>query len=232
MGKFKHIAALGAGLALLAITPAHAQQAERTKELYHIFDIRTQADRQQLIRALSDGININASDSETVTPLIRGTPPAQAATFELVDPFANGRLGGFGALLGAAQQAQVKQVQCDGAVWIANAQRRIRGSQNLRMTMCLFPYTDGYHLDVYALDTEDRGGGISRRLGRLIAGAVVGDPGDWTNKTIIDLLRTVDRQTNAEINYVEGQPAFEGRPWDEDYQVMPSEEEKRANEDR
>ncbi|QNE07737.1 hypothetical protein [Croceicoccus marinus] len=53
-----------------------------------------------------------------------------------------------------------------------------------------------------------------------------------TNKTIIDLLRTVDRQTNAEINYVEGQPAFEGRPWDEDYQVMPSDEEKRANEDR
>lgn len=233
MTKLKQIAALGAGLALLAITPAHAQQAERTKELYHIFDIRTQADRQELIRALTHGININASDSDTVTPLVRGTPPETASTFELVDPFeGNNRLGAFGALLGASQQAQIKQVSCDGAVWIANAQRRIRGSQNLRMTMCLFPYTDGYHLDIYALDTEDRGGGISRRLGRLIAGAVVGDPGDWTNKTIIDLLRTVDRQTNAEINYVEGQPAFEGRPWDEDYQVMPSEEEKRANEDR
>lgn len=231
MHFFNRIAALGAGLAMFTAVPVQAQQAERTKELYHIFDIRTQANRQELIRALTDGININASDSETVTPLIRGTPPAQAGTFELVDPFAGGRLGGFGALLGAAQQAQVKQVQCEGAVWIANAERRIRGSQNLRMTICLFPYTDGYHLDIYALDTEDRGGGISRKLGRLIAGAVVGDPGDWTNKTIIDLLRTVDRQTNAEINYVEGQPGFEGRPWEEAQQVMPSEEEKRANED-
>lgn len=99
------------------------------------------------------------------------------------------------------------------------------------MTMCLFPYAEGYHLDVYALDTEVRGGGVSRRLGRLIAGAVVGDPGDWTNKTIIDLLRTVDRQTNAEISYVEGQPAFEGRPWDDAQQLMPNEEERRANED-
>ncbi|WP_052208913.1 hypothetical protein [Croceibacterium mercuriale] len=231
MHFFNRIAALSAGLAMFTAVPVQAQQAERTKELYHIFDIRTQANRQELIRALTDGINLNASDSETVTPLIRGTPPAQAGTFELVDPFAGGRLGGFGALLGAAQQAQVKQVQCDGAVWIANAKRRIRGSQNLRMTMCLFPYTDGYHLDVYGLDTEDRGGGISRRLGRLIAGAVVGDPGDWTNKTIIDLLRTVDRQTNADINYVEGQPAFEGRPWEEAQQVMPNEEERRANED-
>lgn len=132
MHQMNRIAALGAGLALMAIAPAHAQQAERTKELYHIFDIRPQADRQQLIRALTDGININASDSETVTPLIRGAPPEQAGTFELVDPFADGRLGGFAAMLGAAQQAQVKQVKCDGAVWIANAARRICAAEGRR----------------------------------------------------------------------------------------------------
>lgn len=235
MHKLKRTAALCAGLVTLAINPAQAQQAARTNELYHIFDIRTQADRQTIIRALTDGMNINVSDSENVTPLVRGAPPATPGSFELVDPFSDGRLGAFGALLGSAQQAQIKQVKCDGAVWISNAQRRIRGSQNLRLTMCLFPYADGqngegYHLDIYGLDTKDRGGGLSQRLGRAIAGAVVGDPGNWTNKTIIDLLRTVGRQTNAEINYVEGQPGFEGRPWDEDYQVMPNEQERRANE--
>lgn len=216
-------------IALLAITtstPAQGQQAERTRELYHIFDIKTQADRQTIIRALTDGMNINVSDSQTITPLVRGTPPETPGTFELKDPFADGRLGAFGALLGSAQTAQLKQVECEGAVWISNAQRRLRGSQHLRLTMCLFPYTEGYHLDVYAIDTEDKGGGLSRRLGRLIAGAVVGDPGDWTNKTIMDLLRTVDRQTNAEIDYVEGQPAFTGEPWEEEYQIMPSDAEK------
>lgn len=53
---------------------------------------------------LTNGININVADAETVTPLIRGTPPGQAGTLELVDPFAGGRLDGFGALLGAAQR--------------------------------------------------------------------------------------------------------------------------------
>jgi len=33
------------------------------------------------------------------------------------------------------------------------------------------------------------------------------------------------------INYVKGQPAFESRPWNENYQVMPNEEEPRATED-
>ena len=59
-------------IALLAITtstPAQGQQAERTRELYHIFDIKTQADRQAIIRALTDGMNINVSDSQTITPL-------------------------------------------------------------------------------------------------------------------------------------------------------------------
>lgn len=230
MRNLKRIAALSAGLTVLAMTPAHAQQAGRTNELYHIFDLRTQADRQTLIRALTDGMHINISDCETLTPLVRGEPPATPGTFELVDPFSEGRLGAFGALLGSAQQAQVKQVKCDGAVWISSAQRRVRGSQNLRLTMCLFPYQDGYHLDIYGLDSKERGGGLSQRLGRAIAGAVVGDPGEWTNKTIIDVLRTVRRQTNAEINYVEGQPGFEGRPWEEARQVMPNEEERRANE--
>lgn len=219
----------GASLALVAMvmsSPASAQQADRTRELYHIFDIRTDAPRDDVIRALTDGMNINVSDSQTITPLVRGTPPETPGTFELKDPFADGRLGAFGALLGSAQTAQLKQVECDGAVWISNAQRRLRGSQHLRLTMCLFPYTEGYHLDIYAIDTEDKGGGISRRIGRAIAGAFVGDPGDWTNKTIVDLLRTVDRQTNAEIDYVEGQPAFTDEPWQDDYQIMPSEAEK------
>ncbi|GGD81970.1 hypothetical protein [Croceicoccus mobilis] len=209
--------------------PANAQQADRTRELYHIFDIQTEASRSDVVKAVKDGMNINVSDSQTITPLVRGTPPEEPGTFELVDPLAEGRLGGLGALIGAAQAAQIKQVKCDGAVWIATAQRRIRGSQTLRLTLCLFPYANddarGYHLDAYALDTEEKGGGLSKRLGRLIAGAIVGNPEDWTNKTIVDLLREVHRQTDATVDYVEGQPAFTERPWENGWQVLPSNDE-------
>jgi len=215
------------GLAVLAMSsPAQAQQADRTSELYHIFNIRTDQERNTIVRSFTDALNLNTTDSQTITPLVRGAPPEKAATFELVDPLADGRLSALGSLMGSAQAAQLKQVKCDGAVWIGNAQRNLRGSQHLRLTMCLFPYAGGYHLDVYGLDTEDKGGGISQKLGRLMAGAVVGKPGNWTNKTIVDLLREVRTKLGAEVSYVEGQPAFEGEPWNDEYTIMPSDKEK------
>lgn len=215
------------GLAALAISsPVQARQADRTSELYHIFDIRTDLDRNTIVRSFTDALNLNTTDSQTITPLVRGEPPEKAASFELVDPLADSRLSALGSLMGSAQAAQLKQVKCDGAVWIGNAQRNLRGSQHLRLTMCLFPYTEGYHLDVYGLDTEDRGGGIDRKLGRLMAGAVVGKPGNWTNKTIVDLLREVRTKLGAQVSYVEGQPAFEGEPWNDAYQLMPSDKER------
>lgn len=222
--------AITAALALAAApSGALAQQASRSTELYHIFDIRTSADKNTMIRALTDGLNFNVSDSQTITPLVRGEPPETPGTFELVDPLAEGRLGALGSLLGSAQAAQLKQVRCDGAVWISTAQRRLRGSQNLRMTLCLFPYVGGYHLDVYAIDTADKGGSLGRRLGRAIAGAIVGDPGDWTNKTIVDALRSLRTNAGGTITYVEGQPAFSGEPWNESSTLVPSGDEKRRD---
>lgn len=222
MKRLLPIAAASIALA----SPAHAQRADRSIEIYHIFDLKTDAPRAEVTRAITDSLNNNVSDIETIMPLVRGAPPETPGTFELVDPFENSRLGAFGALIGASQRAQLKQVQCDGAVWIANAVRRIRGSQNLRLTMCLFPYTEGYHLDVYAVDTEEKGGGLAAKLGRAIAGAVVKDPREWTNKTIVGTVRSVANKTGATVTYVEGQPAFTDAPWNDANTLIPQESEQ------
>ena len=222
MKRLLPIAAASIALA----SPAHAQRADRSIEIYHIFDLKTDAPRAEVTRAITDSLNNNVSDSETTMLLVRGAPPETPGTFELVDPFENSRLGAFGALIGASQRAQLKQVQCDGAVWIANAVRRIRGSQNLRLTMCLFPYTEGYHLDVYAVDTEEKGGGLAAKLGRAIAGAVVKDPREWTNKTIVGTVRSVANKTGATVTYVEGQPAFTDAPWNDANTLIPQESEQ------
>jgi hypothetical protein len=219
-------AVLGMSAALCVASPAMAQRADRSIEIYHIFDLKTSASRAEVTRAITDSLNANVTDSDTVMPLVRGEPPEKPGTFELVDALENSRMGGLAALIPAAQRAQFKQVKCDGAVWIANAVRRIRGSQNLRLTMCLFPYTEGYHLDVYAVDTEEKGGGIAAKLGRAIAGAVVKDPRDWTNKTIVGTVRSVSRATGATVTYVEGQPAFEGAPWNDENTLLPQDSEK------
>ena len=92
--------------------------------------------------------------------------------------------------------------------------------------MCLFPYTEGYHLDVYAADTEQKGGGLGAKLGRVIAGAVVKDPRDWTNKTIVGTVRSVANKTDAVVTYVEGQPAFTSAPWEDENTLLPQESEE------
>ncbi len=223
MSRFTLAATNALLLSLVASSPAIAQDSSRATELYHIFDIKTAATRTEIIRALQDGMNPNISQSDTITPLVMGQAPETPGRFTLVNPLEGSPLGG---LIPASQMAQVRQVRCDGAVWISSALRKVRGSQQLRLTFCLFPYKEGFHLDVHAIDIKEKGGGLSARIGRAIGTAIVGDSDGWTNKTIIDTLRSVQRRFSPTISYVEGQPEFSGTPWLDPVQLAPSENDK------
>ena len=214
---------VAAGLA----SPAAAQDSSRVTELYHIFDIQTDVRRGEMIKALQDGLNPNISNSDTTTPIVMGPAPEQPGRFKLVNPFENSPFP-YAGMIPAAQMAIAKQVRCDGAVWISSAVRKVSGSQQLMLTMCLFPYTKGYQLDVYGVDIKERGGGISARLGRALGEAIVGKSDNWTNKTILDSVRSVRRVTNAKITYVEGQPEFTGTPWEDPVQGIPSAGDKQT----
>lgn len=211
-----------------AASPAAAQSVQQAAELYHIFDLKTDAPKRDVIAAANAGLGNNTNERNAVTPIVMGPPPATPGRFRIVDPLAESRLGGLAALMGAAQMAQFKQATCDGAVWVANATRKVHRSQLLRLTLCLFPYQGGYQLDVYGVDTQEKGGSISDRLGRALGQAVVGDGAGWTNKTVLDVVRSIRTRTNATVSYVEGQPEFEGEPWLDDRQLMPSRAERDA----
>jgi len=202
---------------------AHAQDSNRTTELYHIFDFKTTARRGEVIKALQDGLNPNVSNSNTVTPVVMGPPPETPGRFRLVNPFENSPFAGF---VSTSDMASAKQARCDGAVWISSAVRKVRGSHTLMLTMCLYPYVQGYQLNVYAIDMKEKGGGLSARLGRVLGEAVVGKSDNWTNKTILDVVRSVRRNTGAVVSYVEGQPEFVGTPWEDATQVTPSSADK------
>jgi hypothetical protein len=207
----------------VSVTPAFAQDSGRANELYHIFDFKTTATRTAMAKALQDGLNPNVSNSNTVTPLVMGAPPEKPGRFELYNPLENSP---FGAFVSTQQMATLKQARCNGAVWISSALRKVRGSQQLMITMCLFPYAQGYHLNVYAIDIQEKGGGLSARLGRALGNAIVGDSGNWTNKTILDVVRSVRKTTGAQIQYVEGQPEFTGEPWMDPPTLAPSDADK------
>ncbi len=206
-------------------TPARADK-NQAQEIYHIFDFKTATSKMEMIKAANAGLKVNVGDAEALTPIVLDAPPATPARFKIVNALENSQLSGLLALASPGELAQFKTATCDGAVWIAKAERKIRGGNTFRFTTCLFPYSGGYQLDLYGLDVHEKGGGISAMLGRAMAEAVVGKPGDWTNKTILDLVRSLRAAAGDDVSYVEGQPAFEGTPWMSDKALLPTKAEK------
>ena len=201
------------GLALLGLTGCGVVnnalvEKHKTVEYYRIFDIRTQADRQSVVDAASNGLGKNVNDAKEASPIFTDELPDKPLRFKLVNPFQGSALGAFAA---AGGNIGFKLATCDGAVWTANATRTVAGSNQLRLTACLFPYKDGYNLDLYATFEKVEGG--VWQLSRSMASAMVGTPEEWTEKTFLDIVRNVHDVTKAEITYVEGYPKVTGTPW-------------------
>lgn len=182
----------------------------KTTEYYRIFDIKTNADRQTVAEAASNGLGRNVNSAQEATPIpSSATPPDEPGRFKLVNPFEGTQMAAFAAM--ASGSVGFKRATCDGAVWTAMAQRDIAGSSNLNLTACIFQYKKGYHLDLYAMFTKKEGGLM--QISRSMASAMVGTPEEWTEKTFLDIVRNIRQVTNAEVALVEGQPKPAGTPW-------------------
>jgi len=170
-----------------------------TVEYYRVFDIRTDAPVQSVTRAATDGINRNVKDA------VVATPPGVEATdlpghFKIADP------------TGVPPGSPVaKGPSCDGAAWIAKATPRVRGTEDMNLVACLFPYKNGYHLDMLAVFTKPEGGIMHwpRRLGSVF----LGTPEKFTESTMMDVVRAIREGTGANVSLVEAKPNLAGTPW-------------------
>lgn len=182
----------------------------KTVEYYRIFDVKTDADRQLVAEAASNGLGQNVNDANEATPIPSfSTPPEEPGRFKLVNPFEGSQMAAFAAMSGGSLGFKI--ATCDGAVWTANAKREVSGSNNLSLTACLFQYKQGYHLDLYGVFTKQEGGIM--QLSRSMANAMVGTPEEWTEKTFLDIVRSIQKETGAQVALLEGQPKMQGTPW-------------------
>lgn len=202
---------VGATVALAGCGATNSALVERhqTVEYYRIFHIATDASRYEVSQAASRGLsrNVNAAQEARPIPTFT-TPPEEPGRFQLVDPFAGSAMS---AMASAGGSIGMRVATCDGAVWTASARRTIAGSNNLQLTACLWEYAGGYHLDTYA-NFQKLQGGI-RQISRSMASAMVGTPEEWTEKTMLDIVRAVREATGAEVTLVEGYPPLSGTPW-------------------
>ena len=93
------------------------------------------------------------------------------------------------------------------------------GSNHLKLTACLFQYKEGYHLDLYAVFTKKEGGLL--QISRDMANAMVGTPEEWTEKTFLDIVRSIRTSTGADITLLEAQPELSGAPWLDGGEAVP-----------
>ena len=194
-------AGMAAALAGCGTTDGSNPLASRsaTVEYYRVFDIKTDAAAQAVAKAATDGINRNVKDAVVATPAgVEATD--LPGHFKIADPTS--------APPGAPV---VKGPSCDGASWTAKATPRVRGTEDMNLVACLFPYKNGYHLDMYAVFTKPEGGIM--QWPRRLSGVFLGTPEKFTDSTMMDVVRAIREGTGANVSLVEAKPNLAGTPW-------------------
>jgi len=182
---------------------------DRAVEYIRVFDIKTDAAGATVTRAAGEGLGRNVNNATLATPLPGNAEVQdQPGRFRLADPA--------GAPPGSVP---VRGPNCDGASWTARATPDVRGSSDMHIVACLFPYKGGYHLDLYAAFTKKEGGWLD--WPRRATGYVLGTPDKYAEKTMLDIVRTIREATNAQVALVEARPEVAGAPWLEPSGVAP-----------
>jgi hypothetical protein len=170
---------------------------EKTVEYYRVFDIKTAAAAPEVVKAATNGINRNVSNATLATPA-GAEVQDQPGHFKMTEG-------------GAPGTAMARGPSCEGASWTAKATPKVTGGDNMNVIACLFPYKNGYHLDMYAVFTKHEGGWLE--WPRRITGKVMGTPEKWTENTMSDVVRAIRETTGAEVALVEAKPDMAGTPW-------------------
>lgn len=203
---------LAAILAATSLSTASAQSRQASYQAYAVIDLPTDAPKATLIDAAERVLDRYTTDLSTNRPIAVQTP-TQPGRFKLENPLAQHPMASLAALGGVSPQ-QFMVATCEGAVWTAQVQRAISGSQQLRATFCLFPYRNetaaGYHLNIYASDTAQTGGNVSERLGRALANRVVGTPRDFTERMLKETVAAMETSSGAVAVLLEGEPEIPG----------------------
>lgn len=182
---------------------------QKTVEYYRIFQIKTDAPRTAVAAAASNGLGRNVNNAHEATPIPASADlPDKPGRFKLINPLEGSRLA---ALAASGGSIGFRVATCDGAVWTARAQRNVSGSSNLQLSACRWQFKGGYNLDLYAVFTKQEGGLF--QVSRDMASAMVGTPEEWTEKTLLDVVRQIKLSTNADVALLEAQPELGGTPW-------------------
>jgi hypothetical protein len=170
-------------------------------EGYRVYDIKGASNHGTIATNLKTAMQKNADNVRFTNDIPPSPLPEKPTRFKLTNPFAN---SGMGALL-ASQGSTVKVPSCDGAIFSATLNDNFQGAEDTTFFVCLMPYSDGYHMDVYYTFTKVSGGFSPGALGKTLAQSVVGDSSQFIPKTI-SALESAAQQAGAQVSLLESYP--------------------------
>lgn len=199
---FTSAAVLSLGLltGCAAMTPT--TEREESYAIYHVTpDNGTSAG--DIGEAIKTGLQRHMSEVRINTNIPPSPLPESPARFTLNDPFKNSNLGA----LAAASGASLRMPACDEAIMTANANDRSmqQYGENTTFFLCLQPYTEGYHIDIYTAFSKQSGSFSAATLGATLARSVMGDSSQFLPRTINEVISEVEK-TGAEVSLVEAYP--------------------------
>lgn len=174
--------------------PTSFASTNRTVEMYHIFDLKTDADTAAMSRAAIAGLGKHTVNIESDMPApVTADLPAVPARFKLSS---------------TAPGPQLKAPVCDGAVWTARAQHSVSGADRLHLYSCMYQYQAGYQLNTFATFVKAEGGWM--QLPRYVRSKWSGTPEQWADKAVLAMVASMETAARAKATHVEGQPALGG----------------------
>lgn len=211
MNNFTKSFLLGSAIAVSSCASTNSFLAERQQvvEYYRIFNLPdSQLGRDTVINAARDGIaksGVKVADTRPIPPRYK---PAEPGRFVPVNPLAGSPM----AALAAQSAAILKTASCEGAVWTAQTTRSV-GSDNARLSFCIWEYQGGYSIDIYGNYILKEGGLSLERVAKAITDPLVGDFEKTLERLVNDVAREVQNASRVHIAYVEGYPEPSGESW-------------------
>lgn len=195
------IKSIAAASVLLISACASMTPTREVTEGYRIYDVKGSSSHGALSSNLKTAMQENADSVKFSNNLPPHPLPDKPGRFELMNPYEGTNIG----KLMAAQGKSVKVPQCENALISATSNDNFQGAENTTFFVCLMPYTQGYHMNVYYTFTKVSGGFTPKALGSQLASSVMGDSSQFIPRTIA-ALETAITDTGASIAVVEAYP--------------------------
>jgi len=192
------------GLLLFAVILtgcASTRPTYQTESAFVIYDIQPETiDRSQFLDAITKAVQKHSSQVRINREIPPAELPEKPGRFVLKDPFANSNM----AALMAASGHSTKIPVCDGSLMTLSSADTSMSEFGERTSfhLCVFPYKQGYHVNIYSSFSRASGSFSAATLGATLARSVVGDSSQLIPRTMNEV-RLAAEQFGGKVNIVD-----------------------------